>query len=344
MPGVKKTTTRKPVSLDLAWERALGDCVGAIAWSPRGEGLAAVSVSGALVLFDSQGREAGKAAAHGPGCSSLAWHPDGETLATGGLDGRVALWNRRGVAVHDFKPAGKAWIGKVGWDAQGGRLAFTAGRCLGFYDPGTQVHSLTAPSPSTLTDLAWNPDGLAVAVSCYGGARVFRPGAAEPVREYPWKGSSLSLAWSPDGRYLAAGQQDQEVHLWEAATGRDMHMHGYPLKVRELSWSADGRYLATGGGDAVTVWDCSGKGPSGTQPLTLEGHEDRITCLAFHPAARAILASGGADGRVALWDLERGTILATGLADGPVACLAWSGPRLALGDEEGKLLVFNAPF
>lgn len=344
MPGVKKPAVRKPIFLDQAWERSLGDGVEALAWSPRGEALAAVSVSGTLALLAPSGREAARVAAHGLGASSLAWHPDGDLLATGGLDGRVRLWDPRGKEFLNVSPAGQGWIGKVAWDPRGRSLAFSSGRGVGFWVRETGALSLSAPNPSTVTDLAWNLEGTAVAASCYGGARIFRPGVPETIREYPWKGSSLALARSPDGRYLAAGQQDQEVHLWETATGKDMHMHGYPLKVRELSWSADGRFLATGGGDTVTVWDCSGKGPSGTRPLNLEGHEDRISCLAFHPAARGILASGGADARVAIWDLARGQVVATALADGPVTCLAWGGPRLAVGDAEGKLLAFNAPF
>lgn len=198
----------------------------------RRETLAAVSVSGTLALFTSSGSEAARVAAHGLGASSLAWHPDRELVATGGLDGRVLLWDPRGKEFLSLTPARKDWIGKVAWDPRGRSLAFSSGRGVGFWVKETGALSLSAPNPSTVTDLAWNPKGTAVAASCYGGARIFRPGVPEPIREYPWKGSSLALAWSPDGKYLAAGQQDQEVHLWETATGKDMHMHGYPLKVR----------------------------------------------------------------------------------------------------------------
>lgn len=67
-----------------------------------------------------------------------------------------------------------------------------------------------------------------------------------------------------------------------------------------LAWDASSRYLATGGSDSVVVWDCSGKGPEGCKPATLQSHEDLISCLAFQPVGD-ILASGGRDGNLMLW-------------------------------------------
>lgn len=54
----------------------------------------------------------------------------------------------------------------------------------------------------------------------------------------------------------------------------------------------------------MTVWDFSGKGPEGTAPRSLRCHET-VTALAWRPGAAGHLASGGADGTVALWHAAR---------------------------------------
>ena len=49
----------------------------------------------------------------------------------------------------------------------------------------------------------------------------------------------------------------------------------------------------------VHVWDVDGP----KRAYKLEGHEDVVTCLVFHPKT-AHLASGGADKKIRVWDLK----------------------------------------
>jgi WD40 repeat protein len=160
-----------------------------------------------------------------------------------------------------------------------------------------------------------------------------------------WKGSTLVVAWSPDGRYIATGDQDATVHFWVVKSGEDLQMWGYPTKVRELSWDGASRYLATGGGPAVTVWDCSGKGPAGTTPLSLEAHEDYVSALAFQGAG-PLLASGGEDGIVALWRPGASKMpRALENLGAAVSGLAWSPDdrAVAAGGEDGGVAALEAP-
>lgn len=100
-------------------------------------------------------------------------------------------------------------------------------------------------------------------------------------------------------------------------------MSGYANKVKELSWDPTGRFLATGGGEEVTVWDVSGKGPRGTTPRQLRGHTRRVTALAYAPRG-GLLASGDADGNACLWQPERSPKpLRESWLGGAITAVAW---------------------
>jgi WD40 repeat protein len=121
-------------------------------------------------------------------------------------------------------------------------------------------------------------------------------------------------------------------------------MSGYATKVRELAWDATSRYLASGGGAIVTVWDVSGRGPAGTMPKQLEGHKDRVTALAFQHCG-PLLGSGGADGRIFLWDLAKGRRHRQELqARSAIAALAWSpdDTAFAIGAADGSVCAWES--
>ena len=153
------------------------------------------------------------------------------------------------------------------------------------------------------------------------------------------------IAWSPDGKYIATGDQDSTVHFWIMSTGDDLQMSGYPTKVRELSWDVTSRYLATGGGQEVVVWDCSGRGPASTKPIMLFGHQDFLSVVRFQHRGK-LLASGGADGLVYIWQLRGSTrslaVHEVALTAG-VTSLVWSpnDQHIAVGDESGGVSVFS---
>ena len=90
------------------------------------------------------------------------------------------------------------------------------------------------------------------------------------------------------------------------------------------------------------VWDCSGKGPAGRAPLQLEAHTDRLTALAFQHCS-PLLASGGADCLVALWQLGKKEPVFQEYLPSPVTQLAWpSDDRLlAAGTENGTIVVWT---
>ncbi len=333
-------------SLELAWVApSLNEHVIALEWAPGGDLVAAASVAGPIVVIDGRtGDLRHELPGHGFGNLSLSWSPDGTCLATAGQDGKVRLCDAqsgRSVAELD---AGSAWVERVAWCPVEPVLASAAGRKLRLWDAqGTLVRSYP-DHPSTIADIRWLPRSRRLASAAYGALATWSPNRDEPVRRFLWKGSMLTIAWSPDGRHIATGNQDATVHFWNVLTGKDLHMSGYPTKVRELAWDGTGRYLATGGGHGACIWDVSGEGPAGTTPMQVGVTGALLTALTFRPPSTPQLIAGFADGAIGLWRLGRTAERVDAFRlDSGITQLAWdsSGCMLVIATEAGDVTGFT---
>ena len=353
-----------------SWTAKLDDYVIDLAWSPDGRILAAASAAGAITVFSAEGGLLHRLPGHVDGTNALAWppagggpEPGGIVLASGGQDGCVRFWDAAsGHQIAEVK-LGSTWIEQLAWGPMAGRvapneptfseetrrgkdsrpyLAAAAGRKLIFLGPDGAIAHTAKDAPKTLSTLAWHPRGGAVAVGWFGGVCLWDADDFHPQREYAYGSAIEALCWSPDGRWLVAGAQDNAVHLWLPAEDQEFHMSGYETKVRELSFSSDSRWLATGGARDACVWDCSGAGPEGREPLALP-HSDRVVAVAFRHR-RELLATAANDNEVSLWSPSRSEPLVASLRlTAPASKLVWSldDTRLAIGSQQGGVLVLS---
>ncbi len=111
----------------------------------------------------------------------------------------------------------------------------------------------------------------------------------------------FSVAFSPDGSLLATCSKDGTARIWDARTGRALHvLKDHTDEVICVAFSPDGASLATGSEDKrIMFWDPR----TGERQFTLSGHEDHVLTVAFSPDGKQ-LASGGRDGCVRVWNLE----------------------------------------
>lgn len=336
----------KKIKLRSKWQSNIDDHVIALAPAPgKSNWLAAASVSGPIFLFDSErGGMEHSLPGHALGTMALDWHPNGQTLASCGQDGQARLWDAASGAQLVEVDAGAAWVEQVAWlpaqdNSRPPLLATAAGRILRIWNEDGEMLQEFADHSSTIADMQWHAPRNELALTSYGVLTVLNPDQPDAVRELSWKGSSLVVAWSPDGKYIATGDQDSTVHFWITETGEDLQMWGYPTKVRELAWNHTSRYLATGGSASVVIWDCSGKGPEGTKPTMLNGHEDGLSVLAYQHNG-GLLASAGDDGLVMLWaPTQQETELAYMALPSPISQLAWlpNDRRIAVGTDDGTV-------
>ena len=71
--------------------------------------------------------------------------------------------------------------------------------------------------------------------------------------------------------------------------------------IFDIKWSLDDASLATCSGDRSTRISCV---TTGIITHVLGGHSSTIKCMAWDPSHTSLLATGGRDGSICLWDLR----------------------------------------
>ena len=231
-------------------------------------------LGGKVWLWDlGTGRHVAMPPAHTRSVDRAAWSPDGTRLATSGLDQRVVLWDPGNRrTTATLHPERASMYARLSWSPDSTRLATFSGREVALWDPA---------GPSTST----------------------RSGHSGSIRV---------LAFSPDGSRLATIGYDENVRLWNPATGLNTAtVPAARSPLTAVAWSPDGTLLATQVTDAkVGLCDRGGRRIATlTQP-------DLVSALAWSPdGTRLAVASSkyrgferGSGYVVRIW--ERTTLLA----------------------------------
>ena len=196
--------------------------------------------------------------------SSVAFSPDGAILASGGTDDKsIKLWD---VATGQELETLQGHTESV-WG-------------LDFSPDGTLLASGSFDHTVRIWDVA-NRKSL-----------VILKGHTQEIN---------AVAFSPDGKLLASGGFDG-VKLWDVQSGQELNTLTSDYMVgRSLAFHPAGRLLASGSGmrdGMIVVWDVT----TGNVQTVIQGHVDTVVShLVFSPSGH-LLASGGKDRAVKLWN------------------------------------------
>jgi WD40 repeat protein len=289
---------------------------------------------GSVRLVD--GAEAREIPAHKGAVLAAARTPDGKAFLTGGDDGRLVRTKPDG-SNEAIAERPRKWIDKIATGA-GGVIAYAAGRDAVLIFPDGRERVLS--HDKTVGGLAFAPKGARLAVARYNGVSLWWISNDAPPVSMEWKGAHGAVTFAPDGRFLISSMQENALHGWRLADGKDLRMTGYPAKPRDMVWTVKGKYLATSGAEMAVLWPFTSKeGPEGKQPLQLAERQVNITRIAAHPRLE-VIAIGYSDGAVVIAPLDKGqpAVFRKPQEGGPVSAIAFdeAGKRLAYGTEGGS--------
>jgi eukaryotic-like serine/threonine-protein kinase len=148
--------------------------------------------------------------------------------------------------------------------------------------------------------------------------------------EFPHPSSARAAAFSPIGRFLAIGDRNSTVRVWDWENQVPVDLRGHRGTVHALAFSPDGNRLASAGSDGTAkVWNLKEinwdkrEGPG--RSMELAEHRGPVYGVAFSPDGTK-LATAGWDKTVRIWDAVNGTQLQTIKAhDGDVWSVSFGG-------------------
>lgn len=304
----------------------------------------------------------------------VAFSSDGNTFANMNSEGQITLWDVTSGLVRATLPSQFVNpVKRIVFSPDGNTLAIVSDDSIRLWNFVSGNIHLFLPGSTAITDLAFSPDGRTLAAadqdarvmlwdSQSGSALQVLAGhqdSANALSLIPILGSHPNsidtLAFSPDGRILATGGQGVRVKLWDIATGQEQASLPNKIHVTDLAFSPDGKTLAAVGLDArVTLWDSQ----SGSALQILASHQDsvnalslipipgghpgKVDALAFSPDGR-VLATGGQDTRIKLWDTATGQEQASLPSASHVTDMTFSpdGRTLASIGENGSVSLWD---
>lgn len=325
--------------------RAHRGVVWAPLFRPDSRQIATTGKDGSLRLWDMpSGRQRYEVHGHGRRVFGIDFDPTGRLLAVSGNDGAVRVWDPHvGRLTQVLTGHGDQLVSGVFCPADD--LLATASN-----DGGVHMWDMSDWQADVELDVetdyvwasAFDPTGdrLATANDDDTVRLWWRRTGREAFTLHEHRGRVRSIAFSSDGRLVATGCDDGKVRLFDAHNGDHIAaLIGHTDRVYAVRFDRDGTRLASVSHDGkVMLWSATGQ-----QQRVMAAEHGKLWAGTFSPDG-TVLAAGGDDTVIYLWDVQTGTRLDTLAAHTRrVTSLAYSpdGRMLASGADDGTTRLWD---
>ncbi|GFQ07156.1 angio-associated migratory cell protein [Phtheirospermum japonicum] len=242
---------------------------------------------------------------HRDSVSCLAFSSDGQLLASGDVNGLLHIWDHSGNQKQKFEIGAELEVQWVKWHPRGHLVL-----------AGSADHNV----------YMWNADNGTL------------------LQTFSGHGKSVTCGdFTPDGKVVCTGSEDGTLRIWDPVSGRRiLVVKDTSRDERSLTCLAiklDSTLALTGtAGGSVHVSNLK----TGKVVTSLSAHEDTINCVGISPSI-PWGATGGADGKLIIWDMQRLEPRSECIHEKGVQCLAWVGSSrvVAAGCKGGKILLWD---
>ena len=276
--------------------------------------------------------------------TSAAFSPDGRSVLTTGEDGTARVWGVGGRLLATLRHGGPVTSGSFG---PGGHVVLTTSRdgTARIWTPAGReklvirhgrpvLGGSISPDGRLLVTISSNPSGEELR------ARVFALPSGRLVHELPAKGVTTA-SFDPSGKRLVTGGIDHTAAVWNAATGRRLHLFTDQLgAVTDAVFGPEGRLVVTTSTDGATrVWDAR----TGARLALMLGHTNAVVGAAFSRDGRFLVTTSD-DGTARVWEAGTGlskTVLRGHTDTVNAGAFSPDGRTVATGSADGTARVWD---
>jgi WD40 repeat protein len=269
--------------------------------------------------------------AHTGPIHSIAMSPNGEWLASAGHDKTIRIWNITSI------PRSPIYDVALSPDGHLLAVATSDGISVRIFDSGLELYSRRTLFPRKVL---FSQDGRFLWVAGFVDIYQLNANLGTMIRSYSCM-FCRSMALRP-GTSDMVSADPTNLSFWTSESPSPINIK-LQNGVSQIAFNVRGALLAIafldgsiGIMDAITHKTLSTLPPSGSQ----------ILALAFHPTDENMLATGGQDHKIRIWDVKTGKrTLELGGHSGQVNSLAFSndGSQLASGSADGTVRLWTMP-
>ncbi|MCX2953651.1 hypothetical protein [Lentzea sp. NEAU-D7] len=305
----------------------------AVALNSDGGALASGGADSQVVLR--AGAEPSFLRRHTAGIRSVGFGPDGRMLMSAADDGSVRWWSVPGGGWLTGLISRTGAFFAAGLSPDGTKLAAGGDDSVSVWQVALPAFTGHAAPPFGVTAAA---DGRIATGGADRSIRVWDP-SGTLITELAAPATVKSVAFHPGGTLVSAGE-DGDVTAWDLDSRKPVRTiaeHDGPVTSLALA----GNVVASGGADrTIRLVDPASAAPPRTFPVA---HTAAVEALALSPDG-TVLASGGNDGRIVLWDVEHSRELAVlGELGNALRDIAFTpdGRTLITGDAGGAVIFWD---